>query len=121
MKYEPYTIRFATRQGLEPQLKASKASVLPLALRPQLKASKASVLPLDDRVISRDTTDKFLILCFVYGSISPLSNDLITIPGGMARISYLKVMIPLGLGNIVFNITLCYLIVYANAFVLSFI
>jgi membrane protein YqaA with SNARE-associated domain len=73
------------------------------------------------RVFAVNYPKLFLILCFVYGSISPLSNDLITIPGGMARISYLKVMIPLGLGNIVFNITLCYLIVYANAFVLSFI
>lgn len=40
---------------------------------------------------------------FVYGSISPFSNDFILIPLGIARYPYRKVMLPLILGNLVFN------------------
>lgn len=61
----------------------------------------------------------FPLVCFVYGSISPLSNDFITIPAGMAKISYWRVMIPLGLGNMVFNVSLAYLSIYAYDFVQS--
>jgi membrane protein YqaA with SNARE-associated domain len=55
----------------------------------------------------------FPVVCFFYGSLSPLSNDFITIPSGMARIPYWRVILPLGLGNIVFNITFAYLAIYA--------
>lgn len=55
----------------------------------------------------------FPLVCFLYGSFSPLSNDFITIPAGMARIPYLRVMAPLALGNIVFNVALAYLALYA--------
>jgi len=54
----------------------------------------------------------FPLICFIYGSLSPLSNDLITIPAGMARVSYVRVMVPLALGNIVFNIGLAYFALY---------
>ncbi len=47
---------------------------------------------------------RFPLICFFYGALCPLSNDFITIPAGVARISYLRVMIPLALGNLVFNI-----------------
>lgn len=56
-------------------------------------------------------------VCFIYGSISPLANDLITIPAGMARISFARVMVPLALGNIVFNVGLAYLSLHAYTFV----
>ncbi len=55
----------------------------------------------------------FPIVCFFYGSFSPLSNDLITIPAGIARIPYLHVMVPLAAGNIVFNVSLAYAAFYA--------
>ncbi len=55
----------------------------------------------------------FPLVCFMYGCISPLSNDFITIPAGMAKIPYWRVMGPLGAGNIIFNITFAYLSVYA--------
>ena len=55
----------------------------------------------------------FPFVCFVYGCISPLSNDFITIPAGMAKIPYWRVMLPLGMGNIIFNITFAYLCLYA--------
>ncbi len=59
----------------------------------------------------------FPLVCFIYGAISPLSNDFITIPSGMAKISYLRVMVPLGLGNMVFNVSLAYLSIYAYDFI----
>ncbi len=55
----------------------------------------------------------FPFICLAYGSFSPLSNDFITIPAGMAKIPYVRVMAPLALGNIFFNISLAYLSVYA--------
>ncbi|MBY0538776.1 VTT domain-containing protein [Patescibacteria group bacterium] len=55
--------------------------------------------------------------CFVYGAICPLSNDFVTIASGIANISYKKVMIPLALGNIVFNIAFAYVSVYASTWV----
>ncbi len=59
----------------------------------------------------------FPLVCFLYGSLSPLSNDFITIPAGMAHISYPRVIIPLALGNLVFNISLAYLCVYAYDYI----
>lgn len=59
----------------------------------------------------------FIAVSFIYGSISPLSNDFITIPAGIVKIPYIKVMIPLALGNLVFNISLSYLILYAFDYV----
>ncbi len=44
-----------------------------------------------------------------YGAVSPFSNDFIVISMGMIRYSYWKIMIPLTLGNIFFNIALAYL------------
>lgn len=55
----------------------------------------------------------FPVVCVLYGSVSPLSNDFITIPAGMAKIPYWRVMLPLGFGNIIFNIAFAYLSVYA--------
>lgn len=51
----------------------------------------------------------FPVLCFIYGSVSPLSNDFITISSGIARYPFFRVMIPLALGNLVFNITLAFI------------
>jgi membrane protein YqaA with SNARE-associated domain len=62
----------------------------------------------------------FPIVCFVYGSMSPLSNDFITIPAGIAKISYWRVMVPLGLGNIVFNVAFAYVCIYAYDVVQTF-
>lgn len=55
----------------------------------------------------------FPVVCFFYGCFSPLSNDFITIPSGMAKIPYGRVMLPLGAGNIIFNIMFVYLVIYA--------
>jgi membrane protein YqaA with SNARE-associated domain len=46
---------------------------------------------------------------FLYGSLSPFSNDFIVISMGLSRYPYWRVMVPLGLGNLIFNISLAYL------------
>ncbi len=57
------------------------------------------------------------LFCFGYGALCPLSNDFVTIASGIANISYKKVMIPLALGNVVFNIAFAYVSVYASDWV----
>jgi membrane protein YqaA with SNARE-associated domain len=48
----------------------------------------------------------FPIFCFAYGSLSPFSNDFITITSGLVKYPIVKMIVPLGLGNIIFNVTL---------------
>jgi len=56
---------------------------------------------------------------FVYGSISPLSNDWILIPMGLGRYPYWRVMLPLELGNIVFNTSIALLGTYGLSSILG--
>ncbi|OGF71054.1 hypothetical protein A2930_04180 [Candidatus Giovannonibacteria bacterium RIFCSPLOWO2_01_FULL_45_34] len=58
----------------------------------------------------------FMLLCFVYSSLLPMSNDFITIPAGLARLPFWKTMTPLFLGNIIFNVTLAFLAAHAFDF-----
>lgn len=58
----------------------------------------------------------FLLGSFLYGAFSPLPNDLITVSAGIAKIPFIKVMIPLVLGNLVFNIGFAYLSLYGNQY-----
>jgi membrane protein YqaA with SNARE-associated domain len=57
------------------------------------------------------------LLFFLYGALVPLSNDFIVISMGLARYPFWRVMIPLGLGNLVFNFGLSYFSIYAYNFV----
>jgi len=59
------------------------------------------------------------IALFVYGSISPLSNDWMLVPMGLARYPYWRVMLPLELGNVVFNTAMALLGTYGLASVLG--
>ncbi len=68
------------------------------------------------KIYAENNEKKFLFICFIYCSLSPLSNDFITISAGMAKIKYWKMMLPLALGNIVFNVSLAYLFTYATDF-----
>ncbi len=43
---------------------------------------------------------------FLYGAFIPIPNDIIVIPLGLAQYPYFKLIIPLGLGNIFFNVML---------------
>jgi membrane protein YqaA with SNARE-associated domain len=47
---------------------------------------------------------KFAAALAVYGAVSPFSNDWLLIPMGMARYPYRKMMIPLEIGNLIFNV-----------------
>ncbi|MBS3079725.1 hypothetical protein J4218_06395 [Candidatus Pacearchaeota archaeon] len=58
------------------------------------------------------------IALFVYGCFVPFPNDFLILPLGAARYNYWKLMIPLGLGNICFNIMLAFAGIYGwNYFV----
>lgn len=48
------------------------------------------------------------IIMFVYGSIAPISNDVITIPMGIVNYSYAKVFIPLQSGTFLYNLIIAY-------------
>lgn len=48
------------------------------------------------------------IVLFLYGAFVPFPNDLLILPLGAARYNYWKLIIPLGLGNILFNVILAF-------------
>ena len=56
---------------------------------------------------------------FIYGSMSPVSNDWMLVPLGLAHYSYRRVMIPLQLGNVVFNTAMALLGTYGLASILG--
>ena len=56
------------------------------------------------------------VFFFLFGSLTPISNDFIVISAGIAKYPFWKVIIPLGLGNLVFNISLAYFAVSACSF-----
>jgi membrane protein YqaA with SNARE-associated domain len=59
------------------------------------------------------------VFFFVYGCIAPYSNDLVGITLGVVRYPFARVMIPLGLGNLVFNTTVALLSIHGYSWVLS--
>lgn len=61
------------------------------------------------------------LFIFLYGSFVPFSNDFIAISMGLARYPFWRVMIPLGLGNVVFNVSLSFLAIYAYDFLQKFL
>lgn len=46
---------------------------------------------------------------FIYGAVIPLPNSVVTVPLGLARYGYKKIMVPLSFGNLVFNIVLAFI------------
>lgn len=48
------------------------------------------------------------LVLFIYGAFVPIPNDVLILPLGAAHYNYWKLIIPLGLGNIVFNIILAF-------------
>lgn len=49
------------------------------------------------------------VFIFLYGAFFPFSNDLVVISFGLARYPFWRVMAPLALGSIIFNMILAYL------------
>ncbi len=48
------------------------------------------------------------VVFFFYGACIPFSSDLVTIPMGLLRYPLWRVIVPLGLGTVIFNTTLAY-------------
>lgn len=49
------------------------------------------------------------IFIFLYGAFFPLSNDFVVISFGLARYPFWRVMIPLALGSVIFNMILAFI------------
>lgn len=49
------------------------------------------------------------VFIFLYGSFFPFSNDFVVISFGLARYPFWRVMAPLALGSVVFNMMLAYI------------
>jgi membrane protein YqaA with SNARE-associated domain len=64
------------------------------------------------RWVSNTHSAKFYGFLFVFGSVMPLPNDVIVVPLGAAGVTYWRVMLPLGAGNIVFNTATALLAAY---------
>ena len=62
---------------------------------------------------TRNYPKAFPVFCLLYGSFVPFSNDFITISAGLARYPFWRVMVPLAVGNMIFNVSLAYFAVYA--------
>lgn len=58
---------------------------------------------------------------FSYGALIPFSNDFIVISMGLSKYPFKKVMIPLGLGNIVFNVSLAFFAKYLYTLLQGFL
>jgi membrane protein YqaA with SNARE-associated domain len=57
------------------------------------------------------TKSNFILLSlflFLYGALIPIPNDVVILPLSAAKYKYWKLMIPLGLGNIVFDTLLAF-------------
>lgn len=48
----------------------------------------------------------------LYGSLVPFSNDFVGISMGLARVPFVRVMVPLAIGNLIFSTSLAYLSPY---------
>jgi len=61
------------------------------------------------------------ILFFLYGALVPFSNDIIVIPSGILGYAFWRVMIPLGIGTLIFNFGLSLIAAYFTQFVSVFL
>jgi membrane protein YqaA with SNARE-associated domain len=62
---------------------------------------------------------KFGTVLVIYGAVSPFSNDWLLIPMGIARYPYRKIMVPLEIGNLIFNVGAGFLGAYGLASILG--
>jgi len=64
--------------------------------------AKSFLNKFSERLLKRGKPALFFIL-LVYSSLSPFSNDFLVMPLGLARFPYWKTVLPLWLGNTIFN------------------
>jgi len=62
----------------------------------------------------------FVIILFLYGALSPFSNDFIIASLSIAGYSYTRIIIPLAIGNICFNISIAFIGLYAYDSLIQF-
>ncbi len=60
-------------------------------------------------------------IILLWGSIVPLPSDILTIPLGLMGYSYRKLIIPLGVGHIIFNTIIAFSGYYGINFILQFL
>jgi membrane protein YqaA with SNARE-associated domain len=58
---------------------------------------------------------------FLYGALIPFSNDVIVIPSGLLGYRFWRVMVPLGIGTLIFNMSLALIATYLTQYVSVFI
>lgn len=64
--------------------------------------------------VLRESHPRLLPLIFLlYGSLVPYSSDVLTVPMGLIRYPFWKLMIPLGIGSMIFNVGLALLAAHA--------
>jgi uncharacterized membrane protein YdjX (TVP38/TMEM64 family) len=56
---------------------------------------------------------------FLYGAVSPFSNDFIVATMSLSKYPYLRTILPLMLGNCIFNITIAYIGLYSYATIIG--
>jgi membrane protein YqaA with SNARE-associated domain len=61
---------------------------------------------------NRNNSIYISIFLFLYGAFIPLPNDIVILSLGAAKYNYWKLIIPLGLGNIVFNTMIAFFGLY---------
>lgn len=62
---------------------------------------------------------KFATVLTIYGAISPFSNDWLLIPMGITHYPYRKMMVPLEIGNLIFNVGAGFVGAYGLASILG--
>jgi len=80
--------------------------------RAVLPARAGQAFALLHRWVADTHSAKFYAFLFVYGSIMPLPNDVIMVPLGAAGVPFWRVIIPFGLGNMLFNTATAFLAAY---------
>lgn len=61
------------------------------------------------------------VIFFLYGVCVPFSSDLVTIPMGLLRYPLWRVIVPLGLGTVIFNTTLAYFALEVQGWLAAFV
>jgi membrane protein YqaA with SNARE-associated domain len=69
-----------------------------------------------------NTSPRFMtIIFFLYGALIPFSNDIIVIPSGLLGYRFWRVMVPLGVGTLIFNVSIALIATYLTQYVSVFI
>jgi len=71
--------------------------------------------------IEERTPKLMTLIFFLYGALVPFSNDVIVIPSGLLGYRFWRVMVPLGIGTLFFNVGLSLIAAYFTQYVSVFL